>query len=116
MTRVLHQTYGYGLRGLLAYLENRALRIYPAYWAAFALSLLWLLLAPESPPSTQMVRLPGSVHEYFRSVVLVGVHRDFMPQVVPPAWSLHLELCFYILMGLGYPARAGAPGSGLRPP
>ena len=49
MTRVLHRTYGYGLRGLLAY-RDRALRIYPAYWATFALSLLWLLLAPESPP------------------------------------------------------------------
>lgn len=102
MTRVLHRTYGYSRFGFLAYIENRALRIYPAYWAALALSILWLLLAPESPGSTNvLVRLPSSVHEYFRSIVLVGIHRDFMPRVVPPSWSLHIELCFYVLIGLG---------------
>ena len=73
MTRVLHRTYGYGVRGRLAYFGNRALRIYPAYWATFALSLLWLLLAPESPPSTLMVHIPGSAAEYVRSLVAVRV-------------------------------------------
>jgi len=40
MTLVLHQTYGYSKAGFLKYALNRALRIFPPYWAALILSAL----------------------------------------------------------------------------
>lgn len=102
MTRVLHQTYGYSARGFTAYLANRALRIYPAYWAALALSLGCLAWAPDFAVHAKSVMyLPTSAAEYLLSVIVVGVDRDFTPRVVPVAWSLHVELCFYALIGLG---------------
>lgn len=102
MTRVLHQTYGYGARGVTRYLANRVLRIYPAYWAAVALTILCLVWAPDfAGHSKALLHLPESSWEYLRTFILVGIDRDFRPRLVPPSWSLHLELCFYFLMALG---------------
>ncbi|HYC55621.1 MAG TPA: acyltransferase [Candidatus Binatia bacterium] len=101
MTRVLHVTYGYGTRGLLAYGVNRFLRIYPAYWAALILSLAILYLAPVEGRPPAMPAMPATLEAYFRNFALLGLHTFYKPTVVPPAWSLHLELIFYVLLGLG---------------
>jgi peptidoglycan/LPS O-acetylase OafA/YrhL len=102
MTRVLHETYGYHPRGFVAYLSNRALRIYPPYWVALGVSITMLCILPDAPgKAAWLVYLPTSVEEYLRNFALIGMSRGVRPALVPPVWSLHVEIIFYILMGLG---------------
>lgn len=102
MTRVLHETYGYSPRGFLAYLSNRALRIYPPYWVAVGLSILLLSIFPDvTGKSGWLVYLPTSAGEYWQNFVLLGMAPGVRPALIPPVWSLRVEVIFYILMGLG---------------
>lgn len=102
MTRVLHETYGYQPRGFASYLSNRALRIYPPYWVAMALSIALLLLVPNAAgKQAWLVHLPDSLSGYLRNFVLVGMTGETTPALIPVAWSLHVEVIFYVLMGLG---------------
>lgn len=102
MTRVLHETYGYDSRGFLAYVSNRALRIYPPYWAAMAISIALLVLVPSvAGNQASLVHLPTSYVDYVRNFVLIGMTSEARPALVPISWSLHVELIFYVLMGLG---------------
>lgn len=105
MTRVLHETYGYSGRGFLRYLTNRALRIFPPYWLAASGTVLLLVLLPDAAgPSDKLVYLPTTLAESLRNFVLVGMTWKFRPALVAPAWSLHLELLFYVMMGIGLSA------------
>ncbi len=102
MTRVLHETYGYEPAGFLRYLANRALRIYPPYWLALGATALLLMAWPGVAGFSQwLIHLPATSAEAARNVVLVGLHADYVPRLVPTAWSLHVELVYYALMGLG---------------
>ena len=98
MTKVLQERYGYDAGGLRRYLVNRALRIYPPYWVALALGLA--VLALGLPPAGSF-RLPATADQWLRNVALFGLHAGVPARPVSPAWSLHVELCFYVLMGLG---------------
>jgi peptidoglycan/LPS O-acetylase OafA/YrhL len=63
---------------------RRACRIYPMYW----LSLFAALLCLQTPPAA--ARLLG----------LTTLAPLYMVDVVPPAWSLHVEMAFYAIFGL----------------
>ncbi|MBI5503726.1 MAG: acyltransferase [Deltaproteobacteria bacterium] len=102
MTRVLHETYGYGPRALGRFLGNRALRVYPAYWGAMAVMVALLIAIPGvAGNQTAMVFLPGDAAQWLYNAVILGIDVDYIPRLVPPSWSLHLELVFYIMLGLG---------------
>lgn len=102
MTRVLHETYGYGPSAAVRFLGNRALRIYPAYWAAIALMVGLLVAIPGiAGKQSDMVFLPQDARQWFHSIVILGLDWKFTPRLVPPSWSLHVELTFYMLMALG---------------
>jgi len=106
MTSVLHRTYGFSVRGVARYLANRALRIYPPYWTVALLAAwsAWLLTPvplPTGPNAFKFLVLPPTADNLVRQVVLFGLTMSVWPRLVWPAWSLHLELCFYVLMGLG---------------
>lgn len=102
MTRVLHDSYGFSRHGLSRYLTNRALRIYPPYWVALAAGLVVLALFPDGARAvSKFARLPDDLGNLVRNIAIFGLHSREYPRVISPAWSLHVELVFYVLMGLG---------------
>jgi len=98
MTKIVAETY----RGaLVRYAANRFLRIYPMYWTAAALGLAIILVAPEDSAKLHPVmRLPETFADALYQVTIFGL-RLYPVRIIPSAFSLHLELIFYILIGLG---------------
>jgi peptidoglycan/LPS O-acetylase OafA/YrhL len=76
---------------------RRACRIYPMYW----LALLATLLCLKGPP--KMVDLS-------KFITLAPV---MVQNVVPPAWSLHVEMAFYVIFGFCLLPWIGRPLLGL---
>ena len=48
MTKIVNETYSDGVGGYLRFLGNRALRIYPAYYAAVVFAAVVLMLWPNA--------------------------------------------------------------------
>jgi peptidoglycan/LPS O-acetylase OafA/YrhL len=63
---------------------RRACRIFPMYWLSLALAL------QVAPP-------PATWEGWIKILTLAPVA---VPDVVLPAWSLHVEIAFYVLFGL----------------
>lgn len=70
---------------------RRARRIYPMYWLSLLLALCALPAVPEAG----------------RMLGLATLAPYFTPDIVPPAWSLRLEIAFYLLFGLCLLPRIG---------
>jgi peptidoglycan/LPS O-acetylase OafA/YrhL len=101
MSLVLERVYGHSPQGTLRFFANRALRIYPPYWVALALGLLGLYLLPEAAARTsRYMGLPANALEWLQNVWIFGLQGGQRPRVVPPAWSLDVELCLYVAMAL----------------
>jgi peptidoglycan/LPS O-acetylase OafA/YrhL len=100
MSLVLTKTYGFTLDGTRRFLVNRFLRIYPVYYAAFVLALVVILALPATVLKLNpALRVPTSGVEWFHNVAIFGLMDD-VARCVPPAWSLYVELVFYLAMGL----------------
>lgn len=96
VTRIADTTY----RGRpVAFVANRALRIYPAYWVVAAASLLVVYFG--TPVDSYMLPM-RSVGDVLQQVVIFGLIRldgsSYAPRLVPPAWSLSIELFWYVVM------------------
>ena len=94
MTKVVNETYSDGVSGYLRFLSNRALRVYPGYYAAAAVAAAVLLVWPDAAQGT-WYRFPL---EWLPTVTIIGL-QPRSPILVLPAWSLHVELIHYILIG-----------------
>lgn len=101
MTLVVRETYGPGLRGVRDFFVNRFLRIYPAYWTALFASVLVCLAWPDAVERVSpALRVPPDAASWLRNLALVGlVDEPIRP--VPPAWSLAVEVIFYLGIGFG---------------
>ena len=79
---------------------NRFLRIYPPYWIFLTLTLLGLVIFPATFGQTYPnMQLPTTAYGYFRNVTLYGLPwSDII--VIPPAWTLTIEVTFYLAMPL----------------
>lgn len=102
MTHIMHGTYGYTAGGLAKFSANRLLRIYPLYWLASALAFV---VALASSAET-MARIGGGMGiptsaEHLLANALILVSQETCPLLIPPAWTLAVELLFYLLIGLG---------------
>jgi peptidoglycan/LPS O-acetylase OafA/YrhL len=101
MSLVLDRVYAHTPAGTVRFFANRALRIYPPYWAALALGLLGLYLLPEPAARTsRYMGLPQGGVEWLQNLWIFGLQGGQAPRVVPPAWSLDVELCLYVGMAL----------------
>ncbi|MEN8183509.1 MAG: acyltransferase [Myxococcota bacterium] len=107
MALVLDRTYGFAPRGLARFLGNRALRIYPPFLAVAALAVAVTALLPEATRSISLMRIPLGFEAWARNLLILGVHLDPMhySRLIPPAWSIDIELCFYVAMALGLARR-----------
>jgi peptidoglycan/LPS O-acetylase OafA/YrhL len=90
------------LPGVGSYLRNRFLRIFPAYWAVLLLVVLVLGTPVIQVASPQLVTGSGmSAHTLVADGFLV---QTFSPEQlgtgILPAWSLSVELSFYLLLPL----------------
>jgi peptidoglycan/LPS O-acetylase OafA/YrhL len=106
MTLVLDRTYPYTREGLGRYALNRALRIYPAYLVVLAVAAILVYSLPEvGSAMNPRLPLPATAQRWLTNIFLVGLigdpWRPMMSQaLVPQAWSLEIEVSFYVLMGL----------------
>ncbi len=83
------------------FLVNRFLRIYPAYLASVAIGSVVIILLPESTlqGTNPGLRLPGDIKEVLENIVIFGLQGN-LSRIVPPAWSLDIELSWYIIFFL----------------
>ena len=105
MTRVINETYADGAPGFLRYIANRALRLYPTYYAALALAIAADLLWPVTAASLlHRVALPSALLPDLTILVMQSRFELLLPQT----WSLNVEILHYILIGalLGRSRRA----------
>lgn len=85
------------------YLFRRLWRIYPPFWAAFALTnILWACIALSLLQSC-------TPREVLESIALFP--QDPIPRLMPVAWSLSYELMFYLAFALLFvlPRRIAVP-------
>ena len=100
MSRVLHEAYGWSMNGAGRFFLNRFLRIYPPYWCVLAASLALLALFPTTFGQTYSnMALPQTQFDLMRNVTLYDLP-NAPAIVVPPAWTLTVEVFFYLAMGL----------------
>jgi len=90
MTLIMHERYGYDFRGRRSYCLNRALRLYPQYWAAALFSILLIVVwgADTSARFHQSLYWPSSMAESARNILMVfpaWFPNSLDPRLVPPA-------------------------------
>ncbi len=106
MTSIMNNTYGYSPAGFWAYAQNRALRLYPNYWFAIAVSMIVIWLVGETVAARHFAALviPQTPAEWFQNLTMIFpyfVPSDARAILAPPTWALTVEICFYVLIGLG---------------
>ena len=102
MCLVMNQRYGFTRKGLRFYLANRFLRIYPPYWFACLASVgvLALLDADAVRASDPAWTWPSSAWGWISNLSFVGLIPLEVNPLVPPAWTLRVEIFYYIAIAL----------------
>ncbi len=102
MTRIMHKTYGYNCNGVIKYLSNRFLRIYPLYWLSIFFSILLLLLISKNIVTSisQSIFFPHDLEGILRNIFIIfSINTE--PRLTPPSWALTVELFYYLLIAFG---------------
>ncbi len=101
MTLVLNGTYGFSFNGIFRFLMNRALRIYPPYFAVMAISLSVIFFIPLiAKDLNNALQWPSTAADWIYNIIILGLSPLRKTRLIPPAWSLFVELLFYIGMAL----------------
>jgi len=100
MALVLDRVYPLSVGGTTRFLANRALRIFPPYLVILGLASLLVFWIPHAARTLNAsMAFPSAAWGWVSNLVIFGLNSE--PQrLVPPAWSLDVELCFYVGMGL----------------
>lgn len=98
MTKVINEVYS-GEGGRIRYLANRALRIYPAYLLISSITLVCLAIWPNYFQVYSLIRIPVNANEWSSNLTLWRL-TDSPTIVIPPAWSLYVEVFFYLVIAL----------------
>jgi peptidoglycan/LPS O-acetylase OafA/YrhL len=96
MTKIINEVY-VGDGGKLRYLANRALRIYPLYLLVLLTSLTFVATWPNYFQVYSLIRIPTDGSEWFSNLSLWRLP-DSSTIVIPPAWSLYVEVFFYLVI------------------
>lgn len=101
MTLIMNESYGYTRKGIAAFTVNRFLRIYPIYWFALLIAVgILLLIQGKIWKGGSNFFMPENAFQWFQNIALVLKHSS-APQIIQPAWTLTVELFFYVCIGLG---------------
>jgi len=106
MTTVMHNSYGYDIRGMKGYLKNRFLRLYPMYWMTILLSTIIILFVGDAFAKAYhtALYLPVSTADLITNITMIFpvlFPYELEPRLSPPTWALTLELFFYFCIALG---------------
>ena len=106
MTAIMHETYGYSLAGLGRYLSNRALRLFPNYWFAVAVSLVLIAVlgAGWVTRYNAAMAMPETPFDWLQNLSMIFANwlpKNELPRLVPLAWALTVEIFYYVMIGLG---------------
>lgn len=106
MTLVLNERYWrLGRGGTIRFLANRALRIYPPYLLVLVLTLAAVRgMTAEGVRGHANLAVPESPWAWLVNVTIVGLAAP-VPRLIPPAWSLDIELVLYLAMALALARR-----------
>src|SRR5260221_6030436 len=116
MTRVINERYGFTARGTAAFLLNRVLRLWPAYFIILGLTLIALWFLPLQK-FFQLIRFPMTPAEIVGNIAVLGqVTFDFvqwlaLAKPTVTSWSLSIEVFCYLLLSVYFartPARLWA--------
>jgi len=97
ITHICNQVYGPDANGYWRFFVNRSLRIYPNYLACLLIS--WGLFMLAAPGDELPQNLPVSTTDWLRNIFIVGLD-NYEPRVIGAAWSLSVELIYYVIMVL----------------
>jgi len=106
MSCILNKNYGFTYNGIRAYLINRFLRIFPTYWIILILAFLIITIYPVPAQSLLgCLAIPDSILAWLQNIFIFGLGGTLgtslaMVRMVPPAWTLHIELIFFLIMPL----------------
>ena len=106
MTYVIREVYGLSFSGMKRFLLNRFLRIYPLYWLVMVMTIVLLLWVGSFSEGfiDPAVKIPSDFIHWLANIIIFGlasgVNTFHMSgeRLVSVGWSLHIELCFYVLM------------------
>jgi peptidoglycan/LPS O-acetylase OafA/YrhL len=102
ISRVLETHYPATLDGLARFALNRVLRLYPGYLIAFALALWAIAAIPETMAALNKTQVwPADAIDWIRGLSIIGLASAPAIRPVPPAWSVGVEICAYLMMALG---------------
>jgi peptidoglycan/LPS O-acetylase OafA/YrhL len=100
MSLVLTDVYGFSTKGTLRFFSNRALRIFPAYLFVLCIAIVIVFAIPETAKTINWrIQFPRSTGYWLHNLFIFGLYGD-NHRLIPPAWSLDVELFFYALMGV----------------
>src|SRR5260370_567007 len=103
MTRILHERYGFTVKGMVAFVLNRVLPLWPAYPAIMALALCARRFLPLQN-FFFLIRTPANAADVIPNATIIGqVSFDFvqwlsLAKPLVTSWSLSIELCCYLLL------------------
>lgn len=100
MTTILNERYGLTPGGIAKYAMNRILRIYPTYLIVFfiAISAMFLLGTENISAFDVNLDIPSDIRLWAKNITLIGMDFFVQQRSVPPAWTLFIELSYYIFI------------------
>lgn len=106
MTTIMHESYGFNLRGLRKYSLNRFLRLYPTHWALLIITTIIIFITGDEYAHSinGAFRLPGNYFEYITNITLIFPAWnpiDVSLRLSPSSWALTIEIFYYCLIGIG---------------
>jgi peptidoglycan/LPS O-acetylase OafA/YrhL len=109
MTMVMHGSYGYTQSGIIKFISNRFLRLYPAYWIACLFSIALIVFYGQA--STTAVEpdlaLPTTLTQIVANSLMLFPSlfpNQFVPKLSPATWALTVEITYYLLIAFGISA------------
>jgi peptidoglycan/LPS O-acetylase OafA/YrhL len=79
------------------FIINRFLRIYPIYWASLIIGCILIILIPDALKLTnKAIFFPVRINTIFDNILIFGLKGN-LARIVPPAWSLDVELSWYLI-------------------
>lgn len=82
------------------FIVNRFLRIFPTYWAALAIGFTLTAIDPEGLAAfDHSIYMPETFDQWVSNLFIFGLPTNSV--IVPPAWSLAVELNWYLILFVG---------------
>jgi peptidoglycan/LPS O-acetylase OafA/YrhL len=100
MTLIIEKTYGTSKEGIYRYFQNRLLRIYPSYLTFLIVTIVIVSFFSRATLVSfdTNLSLPSTFENWFMNLTLLGLDFSVTDRIIPPSWTLFVELFFYALI------------------